>query len=341
MRVGSAPALFAAVVFQDGSFLPIDVGEWLRTTIGLGTETQEKLLWSVVAILVLWLLRRFVMRVVTDRVESTRARYQWSKTSSYVAFVVGIVVVSQIWLETLQQLGTFLGLLSAGLAIALRDVVANLAGWLFILWRRPFELEDRIQLGDHAGDVVDLRLFQFTILEIGNWVAADQSTGRVIHVPNSRIFTEPLANYTAQFPYVWHELPVLLTFESDWKRAKRILEEVVNEIAGGLVDDAREAVRQASRRFLIHYRHVTPIVYTSVQDSGVLLTVRFLSPVRSRRGLTQGIWERVLDAFHDEPDIDLAYPTRRIFHNLLEGKEGARAELPEWIGTGPSSRADS
>ncbi|MDX1566647.1 MAG: mechanosensitive ion channel [Longimicrobiales bacterium] len=341
MTTGSTPTLLAAVAFQDGSSLPFDLGEWLRSSVGLGTETQEKLLWSVVAVLLLWLLRRVVMRVVADRVESTRARYQWSKTSSYVAFVVGIVVVSQIWLETLQQLGTFLGLLSAGLAIALRDVVANFAGWLFILWRRPFELEDRIQLGDHAGDVVDLRLFQFTILEIGNWVAADQSTGRVIHVPNSRVFTEPLANYTAQFPYVWHELPVLVTFESDWRKAKRILEEAVDEVAGTLVDEAREAVYQASRRFLIHYRHVTPIVYTSVQDSGILLTIRFLSPARSRRGLTQGIWEKILDAFHDEPDVDFAYPTQRIFHNPLEGKEGARTELPEWIARGPASRTDS
>ena len=97
-------------------------------------------------------------------------------------------------MEGLRSLGTFLGLLSAGLAIALKDVVASMAGWIFILWRRPFQLGDRIQIGDRAGDVVDLRLFQFTLLEIGNWVDADQSTGRSIHVPNGAVFTEPLFN---------------------------------------------------------------------------------------------------------------------------------------------------
>lgn len=330
MSAGFTSFPLVGVLLQEGALGPFGLGDWVQTSVGISADTQAKLLWSVVAVLVLWLLRRIVIRIVYDRVESTRARYQWSKTSSYVTFVVGIIVVSQIWLEALAQLGTFLGLLSAGLAIALRDVVANLAGWLFILWRRPFELEDRIQLGPHAGDVVDLRLFQFTILEIGNWVAADQSSGRVIHVPNSRVFTDPLANYTAQFPYIWHELPVLVTFESDWRKAKGILEEAVEKVAGGLVDEARKAVHQASRRFLIHYRHVTPIVYTSVEDSGVLLTIRFLCPARSRRGLTQGIWEAILDAFHDEADIDLAYPTRRIFHNPLEGKEGARADLPDF-----------
>lgn len=316
---------------QSGPSFPLDVGEWLRTSVGIGSDTQNKLLWSVVAVLFLWLLRRMVLRVVYRRLESTRARYQWSKTSSYVTFVVGILVVSQIWLETLQQLGTFLGLLSAGLAIALRDVVANLAGWLFILWRRPFELGDRIQIGSHAGDVVDLRIFQFSLLEIGNWVAADQSTGRVIHMPNARVFTEPVANFTVEFPYVWHEIPVLLTFESDWKKGKRILEDVVEKVAGELVEEAQRAVRRASRKFLIHYRHVTPIVYTSVEDSGVLLTIRFLCPVRSRRGVSQGIWEAILDAFHGEPDIDFAYPTKRIFHNPTEGKEGARAASSPWL----------
>lgn len=319
------------VLQQAAPPLPLDLGEWLRTTVGIGSSTQYKLLWSVVAVLLLWLLRRVVLRVAYQRLESTRARYQWSKTSSYVTFVVGIVVVSQIWLETLQQLGTFLGLLSAGLAIALRDVVTNLAGWLFILWRRPFELGDRIQIGSHAGDVVDLRIFQFSLLEIGNWVAADQSTGRVIHVPNSRVFTEPLANFTVEFPYLWHEIPVLLTFESDWRKGKRILEEVVEKVAGELVEEAQRAVRRASRKFLIHYRHVTPIVYTSVEDSGVLLTLRFLCPVRSRRGVSQGIWEAILDAFHGEPDIDFAYPTQRIFHNPTEGKEEARAALSAWL----------
>lgn len=67
--------------------------------------------------------------------------------------------------------------------------------WLFILWRRPFELGDRIQIGEDAGDVIDSRIFQFTILEIGNWVAADQSTGRLIHIPNQSVFTTPLANH--------------------------------------------------------------------------------------------------------------------------------------------------
>jgi small-conductance mechanosensitive channel len=233
-----------------------------------------------------------------------------------------------IWLEAIRSLGTFLGLLSAGIAIALKDLVASLAGWIFILWRRPFQLGDRIQIGSRAGDVIDIRIFQFTLLEIGNWVAADQSPGRVIHVPNAQVLNEPIANYTAQFEFIWNELPILVTFESDWRKAKEILHGILQAKVAGAVADAEKSIKTASRKFLIHFRKLTPKVYTSVEDSGVLLTLRFICHARQRRGTAEEIWESILDAFDREPDIDFAYPTTRMFHNPLEGKQGARAPLP-------------
>ncbi len=304
------------------------LSEMVHGAVGVAPDTQLKILLSVLTVVALWLVRRLVLRMAGRRIEDPRARYQWSKSSGYAAFILGLLLLGQIWLDAVRNMGTFLGLLSAGLAIALRDLVANTAGWAFILLRHPFTVGDRIQVGEHRGDVVDIRLFQFTLLEIGGWVDADQSTGRVIHVPNARVFSDPLANYTAEFPYIWHEIPVLVTFESDWRRAKKILRAVVEEQAGSVVDEARAAVHRASRKFLIFYRLLTPTVYTSVEDSGVLLTLRFISPVRERRGLTERIWEAVLDAFAQEDRIDLAYPTRRLYANPLEGKPGARAELP-------------
>jgi small-conductance mechanosensitive channel len=97
--------------------------------------------------------------------------------------------------------------------------LANLAGWVFIVWRHPFRVGDRVQIGEHAGDVVDLRIFQFSLMEIRNWVEADQSTGKIIHIPNGIIFTSPLANYTHGFNYLWNEIPITITFESDWEKA--------------------------------------------------------------------------------------------------------------------------
>lgn len=312
----------------------VDQAEGLVPTVipGLDQTTEIKIVLSVAVVAVLLLLRRVVLAVVDRRVNDPTFRYRWSKTSGYVAFALGLFLVFQIWLPALRSVGTFLGLLSAGLAIALKDLVADLAGWVFIMWRRPFDLGDRIQLAGHAGDVVDIRIFAFTIMEVGNWVGADQSTGRMIHMPNSRVFAEPMANYTAGFPFLWNELKVLVTFESDWRKAKELLTSLAMEETEGVSREAEQSLRQTTKRFMIHYRKLTPVVYTSVEDSGILLTVRYLCRPRQRRGTAEVLWERILDTFDGFDDIDFAYPTQRLYLNPIEGKVGARAPMPPLSG---------
>ena len=278
----------------------------------MDAATQGRVLSSVLVIIILFVLRRALLAVVSRRVEDPTSRYRWAKTSAYTASLIGLAVVIQIWFIALRSLSTFLGLLSAGLAIALRDLVADFAGWLFILFRRPFDLGDRIQIGSHAGDVIDRRIFQFSIMEIGNWVGADQSTGRVIHIPNQRVFLEPLANYSAGFPYLWNELKVLVTLESDWKKAKTLFAEITKEITKDVVAEAQGPRKEGDQRFLIHYRTLTPAVYTSVEESGVLLTVRYLCRPRERRGTSEALWEEILQAVSRTEGIELAYPTQRL-----------------------------
>jgi small-conductance mechanosensitive channel len=300
-------------------------GTGLLVVPGLTPELQSNLIVSLIVVFALLFARRGIMAVVSARVESKELRYRWSKSTGYSAFVIAVLVLIQVWFTAIQSLGTFLGLVSAGLAIALKDLVADLAGWLFIIMRRPFDVGDRIQIGPNAGDVVDRRIFQFTIMEIGNWVDADQSTGRLIHIPNATVFTQPLANYVAGFPYLWNELKVVVTFESDWRKAKQILDELAEEFT---VDITQEATRPRRReeRFLIHYRKLTPVVYVTVVDHGVLLTLRYLCEPRQRRGTAGDLWERILDAFAAEPSVALAYPTQRI--NLDREVRAAPPEAP-------------
>jgi len=305
---------------------PSTITAWLETTLGLSPVAQERLFDSLALIALLWLVRRLTLRIVWRRVEDVRARYRWQKTTTYVAVSIGLLAIGWIWIEGLGSIATFLGLVSAGIAIALKDILVNFAGWGFILARRPFELGDRIQIGEHAGDVIDIRLFQFSLLEIGNWVDADQSTGRVIHVPNGRVLTEVTANCSKGFQHIWNELPVLVTFESDWEKAKQILLTIAEEHAAHLTEAAQRSIREVSRRFLIFYQTLTPTVYTSVVDSGVLLTIRYLCAPRERRGTAEAIWEAILHEFAKHPDIDFAYPTQRFYDNRTEGKPQARAE---------------
>ncbi|MCE2503341.1 MAG: mechanosensitive ion channel [Chlorobi bacterium] len=294
--------------------------KWLSETLKISESVIEKLLLTLLVFVILWGIRRFVMGIVKQRTEDHKARYNWNKGTAYIVYVIGVLIVSRIWFEGVQSLATYLGLVSAGLAIALKDPITNVAGWLFIVWRRPFEVGDRVQIGEHSGDVIDIRIFQFTLLEIGNWVDADQSTGRIIHIPNGKIFTQDQANYSKAFTYIWDELSVLITLESNWRKAKKILQEIANS-HDDLHENAREKLREASSRFLIFYNKLTPIVYTSVRDSGVMLQIRYLCEPRTRRFRKEKFWEAILDAFNNEPDLDLAYPTQR-FYRLGEESEG-------------------
>lgn len=300
--------------------------KWIEITTGFNSETQTELMYSVVIILTLWLLRNLILRLVWQRSEDARIRYSWQKSTNYVAVALGFLMVGSMWFKGFQSTATFLGLISAGIAIALKDVVANLAGWIFIVWRKPFTVGDRIQIASHAGDVIDVRPFQFTLLEIGNWVESDQSTGRIIHIPNGMVITEVLANYSKGFQFIWNEIPVLITFESDWQKAKKILIDIAQHHAASLSKTAEERIKEASKKFMIFYQTLTPTVYTSVKDCGVELTVRYLCEPRQRRGTEQAIWEDVLKAFAQSEEIDFAYPTQRFYHNLMEGKPGTKPQ---------------
>jgi small-conductance mechanosensitive channel len=299
--------------------------QWLEENLGIAPGMQTKIITSLVAVLVLWILHLLVARLIVPRIQDLYIRYRIRKTVGYIIFFIGLLVIGRVWVRGFQALATYLGILSAGLAIALRDPLVNLAAWVFIIWRRPFEVGDRIQIGDNAGDVIDIRIFQFTLMEIGNWVAADQSTGRIIHVPNGIVFAESLANYSKGFHYIWNEVAVLVTFESNWRKAKEILLGIGARHAEELSTSAEDRVRRAARKFMIFYTKLTPTVYTSVRESGVLLTVRYLCEPRRRRGSEEAIWEDILTEFAKCDDIDFAYPTRRYYDNLVEGKPGARA----------------
>jgi small-conductance mechanosensitive channel len=300
----------------------------LEQTLGLPAPFVWRLFWTALVI-VLWMFARRISRAVLQRVvEDSSSRFQVTKVVGYVLSIVVFAALAKIWIQGVTGLATYFGLLSAGFAIALQDPIINFAGWLFILWRRPFKVGDRIQIGAHAGDVVDIRPFRTVLLEVGNWVHADQSTGRVLHIPNGWVFKNSVANYEEAFGYIWNELEVLVTFESNWRRAKEILQTTLDEKVGELGPDVQRRIDEAAHDMHIQFSKLTPVVWTNVTDSGIKLTMRYLCRARDRRVTSTAIWEATLDAFHAAIDVDFAYPTVRYFENPIEGKRDARAPLP-------------
>jgi small-conductance mechanosensitive channel len=290
---------------------------------GLSADRLADVVLTLLAWGLLVVARLVVHRILDRRVQEVQRRYVINKTLNYVLGFAFFITVMVIWFGGLTGWSAYLGLVSAGLAIALQDPLVNLVGWIFISVRKPFVVGDRVEIGGLRGDVIDLRLFQFSLIEIGNWVDADQSTGRIIHVPNGWVFRQTLANYTAGFRFIWDEIAVMVTFESDWRRTKEILVETATRHSAIRDEEASEEVRRASRKYMIFFQHLTPIVWTSVADSGVVLTMRYICEPRRRRSTATAIWEDVLDAFAGEDGVDFAYPTKRFYDNAAEGKPGA------------------
>ena len=285
----------------------------LSNFLNLSEKSIENLFYTIFTILLFIVIRIVTSSIIRRNIKDEKRSYNLRKTFTYVYSALLIYAISSVWLNGMQSVGTFLGLTSAGLAIALHDTIANLAGFIFIETRKPFRVGDRVEINGHQGDVIDIRLFQFSIVEVGNWVDADQSTGRIIHVPNNMVLKHPTANSHVGFEYIWNEVPILITFESDWKKAKQIMIDILQEKTESLSQGAQNQIRRAARKYLIVAGKLTPTVYTSVKDSGIMLTMRYLVNPRMRRGTEQKIWEEILDAFEKEDRIELAYPTVRYF----------------------------
>jgi small-conductance mechanosensitive channel len=294
-----------------------EIHQWLS-----GNRIYANLLWTLVAGVAAYLLARGAQHVLTRNITELAGRHKVRRAVSRSAFALFVVAGVLIWTKGEENIGVPLGIAGAGLALALQETILCVAGWGLIMTQKPFDIGDRIEIDNDIGDVIDIRVFQTTLLEVGNWVQADQSTGRLVHFPNSRVFRKALCNYTKGFPFIWNELATIVTFESDWRRAKEIILRQAQEEADKLENQVRRQITLMQGQYAIQYEHLRPIVYTDIADVGVSLTLRYLSPVRERRATSHRIWEGVLDAFIKHPNIDFAYPTTRIYRNNEEGKPG-------------------
>lgn len=287
----------------------------LKDNAQISTDLQVKFLVTILLLIAITLSRRIVLWMIFRKMSDVSKKYKYNRSGTYIAVSIFIVIIIPLWLKNVVHLFTFIGIVSAGLVIALQDVLKNIAGWIFILIRHPFSVGDRIETGVHQGDVVDIRLFQFTILEVGNWVDADQSTGRLIHIPNGIIFKDALINWFKAFAYIWNEVTVTVTFESDWELAKSIIQKIGDSQAGNREERAAIRIQEAAHRYMIHYKKLSPMVYIVIVENGVKLTLRFLSEARRMRVCQHDAWMAILSEFAKHDNINFAYPTTRFYQN--------------------------
>ncbi|MFC1807939.1 mechanosensitive ion channel domain-containing protein [Candidatus Omnitrophota bacterium] len=272
----------------------------------------KKLSHSAAVLLLGYLLILMLVRIINRRIEDIKIKHYIRKNVIYVITALMVIYITLIWVQNVGSVTIFFSALGAGLVIVLQEPILCIAGWLIILVQRPFEIGDRIEFGGVKGDIIDIRLFQTSLLEIQNWVEADQSTGRIVNVPNSAVFKKESYNYSRGFEFLWNEIKIIVTFESDWKRAREIMLTHATKLSEGMEEIVKKRITHMAKQYMIHYEKFSPIVYVDIKDSGAELSLRYLTEARKRRVTQDALCQAILDDFEKEEKVNFAYTTYRI-----------------------------
>ena len=278
---------------------------------------QQEALGIVLAIILIIAVGRIVTSGIGRYIQNDQKKLELKKWTRYITGAFVLIWILILYNSHIQKDTPFflfiIGILLAGIAISMRDVFSNIVGWLVIMSGKGFKNGDRIKIGSIAGDVIDIGIFRTIIAEIGEWVAADQSTGRLISMSNSIVLSQEIYNYTQGYDFIWDEIRVLVTFESNWQKAEEIMNEIALKDFNEKKEQIQERLKKVKRNFLLRFNYITPKVYVDIKDSGVELALRYLVRVRRRRTVEDYIAREILTHFQKESDIDFAYPTMRIF----------------------------
>ena len=299
------------------NFLGID---W----VGVNAENGRKLLLSILFIIAVLLVRaglRALVGLVLGRADhaATQTRFWTRQGLSLLAAIVLILGLLSIWFNDPARLSTAFGLMSAGLAFALQQVITSIAGYFVILRGATFTVGDRISMGGVRGDVLRLGFIQTTIMEMGQppavqgadpamWVKSRQFTGRIVTVSNSKIFSEPVFNYTRDFPFIWEEMAIPITYQADRSRAEAILLEAARRHAVNPGDVAADAKQQLQQRFGVEPIDLEPRVFYRITDNWLELSVRFIVEDHRIRAAKDAMSRQIIAAL-DEAGIGIASAT--------------------------------
>lgn len=279
-----------------------------------------RLLLTLGAALLLWLWSMAISRLIQRHVPDYARGYAFRKLVSYVAFFAFLFIAAVIWQRHVQGLSTFLGLIGAGIAFSLQEVIASIAGWVMITWNRTYRVGDRVEIGGIQGDVIDLGLVRTTLMETGSWVHADQQTGRVVTISNATALRQPVFNYTAYFPYLWDGLSIPVTFRSDWQLATAIISDEVTRFHSRIQGEAAETLELMRRSFYLPKSEAKPGVYVRFTDNWIEISVRYLVPSRERRTASSELSQAILRRLLAEPSILIASETMSVSVTRREAK---------------------
>ncbi len=279
--------------------------------LGVDAQNGRKLLFTLVFFLVMYGISRS-LRAIAHTGYSNKTAHQvtfWTRQGiSLITFILALLGFVSIWFDNPARLATGVGLVGAGLAFALQKVITSFAGYFVILRGNTFNVGDRITMGGVRGDVIALNFIQTVIMEMGQppsvqasdpgmWVQSRQYSGRIVTVTNSKIFDEPVYNYTRDFPYIWEEMHIPISYTADRAKAEQILIDAASKEAITIAEAAEPTIKAMLERFVIEPASLKPQVYVRLTDNWVELALRFLCKDHDIRGLKDRMSRDVQDKF--------------------------------------------
>jgi small-conductance mechanosensitive channel len=293
--------------------------------VGVSAENGKKLLFTVCFVMLTILVGHFlnwVVRSIQRKHRSEQTAFWARQGVSLSMTVILILGIASIWFNDPTKLTTALGLVTAGLAFALQKVVTAVAGYVVILRGKTFNVGDRITMGGVRGDVVALGFTQTTLMEMGQppsvqgadpamWVKSRQYTGRIVTVSNAKIFDEPVYNYSREFPYIWEEMSIPVSYTADHKRAEQILLDVANRNSIEVSELSSSALAEIRRRYFMKTTSLTPRVYLRLTDNWLELTVRFIVADHGIRDVKDRMSRELLEGLN-QAGISIASATFEI-----------------------------
>ena len=273
-------------------------------------------LWTIAGayLFVKVLSAKFLLRKIQDKM----VRYSLNKVITILSAVVAIAIILQIWFPDTQSLVVVVGLVSAGVVIALQDVIRNFAGGILILTGNLYHVGDRIEIGGETGDVMDIGVMNTTMMELRGWIESDQATGRITNIPNGKVITTHVHNYTKDHSFLWDEIMIPITYSSNWKKAKEVMLDIVTRETVEIVKVAEAEIEKIGETYYLPKRTVEPAVYLTPTDNWISFHIRYVTRVKERRAFRTRISEMILEKVQEFPDISISTTstTETLAHSL-------------------------
>lgn len=218
----------------------------------------------------------------------------------------------RLWVENTHTLMVSYGLIAAGVAVALQDFFKNFVGGIIIFVNGTYRVGDRIEVNSKYGDVIDIGMLYTTLMEMKEWVAGDQATGRLSIIPNGYVLSNTVNNYTKDNDFIWDEITIPITYDSDWNEAITKIRNVVKGETESVAARAEKAVSELGEKYYLFKRSVEPEIFLTLTDNWITFGIRYISDVRERRLLHNKLSQVILNEIKRSEKIKIASTTLEI-----------------------------